>query len=194
MATTLFQDLDTVRYEGQDSKNELAYRWYDSEKVVLGKPLHEHLRFAVAYWHSLAMNGSDPFGAPTINRPWMNRPDAMPAAKEKADAAFELFRVLDLPFYTFHDRDITPEADDLRGSLKNLHEMVDYLAKKMETSKAKLLWGTANLFSHPRFMAGAATNPDPDVFAYSATTVKHCMDATKLLGGDNYVLWGGREG
>ena len=140
------------------------------------------------------MNGSDPFGAPTIHRPWMNRSDAMPAAKEKADAAFELFRVLDLPFYTFHDRDIAPEADDLRGSLKNFHEIVDYLAKKMETSKTKLLWGTANLFSHPRFMAGAATNPDPDVFAYSATTVKHCMDATKFLGGDNYVLWGGREG
>ena len=140
------------------------------------------------------MNGSDPFGAPTIVRPWMTGADAMQGAREKADAAFELFRVLDLPFYTFHDRDIAPEGADLTESLKNFQAMVEYLAKKMEGSKAKLLWGTANLFSHPRFMSGAATNPDPDVFAYSATTVKHCMDATKQLGGSNYVLWGGREG
>ena len=140
------------------------------------------------------MNGSDPFGAPTINRPWMNRTDAMQAAQDKADAAFDLFRVLDLPFYTFHDRDITPEGGSLRESIANLHSMSDYLAKKMESSKTRLLWGTANLFSHPRFMSGAATNPDPKVFAYSATTIKHCMDVTKKLGGENYVLWGGREG
>jgi len=140
------------------------------------------------------MNGSDPFGAPTINRPWMNRTDAMQAAQDKADAAFDLFRVLDLPFYTFHDRDITPDGETLRESITNLHTMSDYLAKKMESSKTRLLWGTANLFSHPRFMSGAATNPDPKVFAYSATTIKHCMDVTKKLGGENYVLWGGREG
>lgn len=140
------------------------------------------------------MNGSDPFGAPTINRPWMNRTDAMQAAQDKADAAFDLFRVLDLPFYTFHDRDITPDGETLRESITNLHTMSDYLAKKMESSKTRLLWGTANLFSHPRFMSGAATNPDPEVFAYSATTIKHCMDVTKKLGGENYVLWGGREG
>lgn len=140
------------------------------------------------------MNGSDPFGAPTINRPWMNRTDAMQAAQDKADAAFDLFRVLDLPFYTFHDRDITPDGETLRESITNLHTMSDYLAKKMESSKTRLLWGTANLFSHPRFMSGAATNPDPEVFAYSATTIKHCMDVMKKLGGENYVLWGGREG
>ena len=140
------------------------------------------------------MNGSDPFGAPTINRPWMNRTDAMQAAQDKADAAFDLFRVLDLPFYTFHDRDITPDGETLRESITNLHTMSDYLAKKVESSKTRLLWGTANLFSHPRFMSGAATNPDPEVFAYSATTIKHCMDVTKKLGGENYVLWGGREG
>jgi len=140
------------------------------------------------------MNGSDPFGAPTINRPWMNRTDAMQAAQDKADAAFDLFRVLDLPFYTFHDRDITPDGETLRESITNLHTMSDYLAKKMESSKTRLLWGTANLFSHPRFMSGAATNPDPKVFAYSATTIKHCMDVMKKLGGENYVLWGGREG
>jgi xylose isomerase len=189
-----FSSFEAVRFEGSDSKNPLAYRWYDANKLVLGKPLRDHLRFAVAYWHSLAMNGSDPFGVATIQRPWMDRSDAMQAAREKADAAFELLRVLDLPFFTFHDRDIAPEGDDLRGYIRNFHEMADYIAAKMQSSKARLLWGTANLFAHPRFMAGAATNPDPDVFAYSATTVKHCMDVTKLLGGANYVLWGGREG
>jgi len=194
MSRSIFSDFATVRYEGVASTSDLAYRWYDAERVVLGKPLREHLRFAVAYWHSLAMNGSDPFGAPTIHRPWMGRSDAMQAAREKADAAFDLFRVLDLPFYTFHDRDITPEGETLRESIANLHSMADYLAMKMESSKTRLLWGTANLFSHPRFMSGAATNPDPEVFAYSATTIKHCMDVTKKLGGVNYVLWGGREG
>jgi xylose isomerase len=187
-------EFETVKFEGPGSSKELSYQWYDADKVVLGKPLKEHLRFAVAYWHSLAMTGSDPFGAPTLERSWFAAGDPMERAKEKADAAFELFRVLDLPFFTFHDRDIAPEGDGLKGSLKNFQVMVEYLAKKMESSDAKLLWGTANLFSHPRFMSGAATNPDPDVFAYSATTVKHCMDATKALGGSNYVLWGGREG
>ncbi len=194
MASSIFSNFKTVAYSGPESDAELSYRWYQAEKVVLGKPLREHLRFAIAYWHSLAMNGSDPFGAPSIHRPWMDRTDGMQAAREKADAAFDLFRVLDLPFFTFHDRDIAPEGDSLAQSLGNFHEMVDYVAMKMEASKAKLLWGTANLFSHPRFMAGAATNPDPEVFAYSAATVKHCLDATKLLGGANYVLWGGREG
>ena len=194
MSQTVFGGFETVKYEGAESTNSLAYRFYDPSKVVLGKPLAEHMRFAIAYWHSLAMNGSDPFGAPTIVRPWMGAGDPMQAARAKADAAFDLFRVLDLPFYTFHDRDIAPEGDSLAESLQNFQQMVDYLAKKMESSSAKLLWGTANLFSHPRFMSGASTNPDPDVFAYSATTVKHCMDATKLLGGENYVLWGGREG
>ncbi len=195
----MFSSIPPVRYEGANSSNELAYRWYDGEKVVLGKPLKDQLRFAIAYWHSLVMNGSDPFGAPTIQRPWMsydprNRADAMQAARDKADAAFDLFRVLDLPFFTFHDRDVAPEGDSLRESLANFHEMAEYLAEKMSGSKTKLLWGTANLFSHPRFMSGAATNPDPDVFAYCAATVKHCMDVTKALGGENYVLWGGREG
>jgi xylose isomerase len=194
MGQSIFSSFPTVKYEGTESTSDLAYRWYDADRTVLGKPLHEHLRFAVAYWHSLAMNGSDPFGAPTIRRPWMDRSDAMQAAQDKADAAFDLFRVLDLPFYTFHDRDITPDGETLRESITNLHSMSDYLAKKMESSKTRLLWGTANLFSHPRFMSGAATNPDPEVFAYCATTIKHCMDVTKKLGGANYVLWGGREG
>jgi xylose isomerase len=194
MSDTIFSDFPTIAFEGPASDNPLAYRYYDADRIVLGKPLREHLRFAVAYWHSLAMNGSDPFGAATINRPWMSGGDPMAAARVKADAAFELFRVLGLPFYTFHDRDVAPEGGSLKESLANFHEIVDYLAQKMESYPTKLLWGTANLFSHPRFMAGAATNPDPEVFAWSATTVKHCMDATMQLGGANYVLWGGREG
>ena len=198
MSETIFSQFPTVRYEGAESDNPLAYQWYDANKVVLGKPLKEHLRFAVAYWHSLAMNGSDPFGAPTIVRPWMRATagpeDAMQAAREKADAAFDLLRVLDLPFYCFHDRDIVHEGATLSETLRNLHTMADYLQGRQESSKTRLLWGTANLFSHPRFMAGAATNPDPEVFVWSAATIKHCMDVTQQLGGANYVLWGGREG
>ena len=194
MEDSVFSPFETVQYAGPQSTNSLAYRWYDPTRIVMGKPLAEHMRFAVAYWHSLAMNGSDPFGAPTIVRPWMNGSDPMQAARAKADAAFDLFRVLNLPFYTFHDRDIAPEGETLAESLSNFHTIAEYLAKKMESAPVRLLWGTANLFSHPRFMSGASTNPDPEVFAYSATTVKHCMDVTKMLGGENYVLWGGREG
>jgi xylose isomerase len=194
MSETLFDRFETVRFAGRDGGDGLSYRWYDPERVVLGKALKDHLRFAVAYWHSLAMNGADPFGAPTLHRPWMDRTDAMQAARDKADAAFSLFRVLGVPFFCFHDRDIAPEGDGLRGSLGNFHAMADYIGEKMQDSDVRLLWGTANLFSHPRFMAGAATNPDPDVFAWSAATVKHCMDVTQALGGENYVLWGGREG
>ena len=183
-----------MKFEGTGSSNPLAYRYYDEQRVVMGKPLGEHLRFAVAYWHSLAMTASDPFGGPTIHRPWMTGGDPIAQAKVKADAAFELFRVLDLPFFCFHDADIAPAADTLKETLANLHTIADYLQEKMESSKTKLLWGTANLFSHPRFMAGASTNPDPAVFAWSAATVKHCMDVTMQLGGSNYVLWGGREG
>jgi xylose isomerase len=192
--TSVFGHLETVRYQGAQSTNPLSLRWYDADRVVLGKPLKDHLRYAVAYWHSLAMNGSDPFGSATIDRPWMRGGDPMEAARAKADSAFDLFRVLDVPFFTFHDRDITPEGTDLRSSLHNLHVMADYLAEKMQGSKTGLLWGTANIFAHPRFMAGGATNPDPEVFAFSAATVKHCMDVTKALHGENYVLWGGREG
>lgn len=194
MSETIFSNFETVRYEGSSSSNPLAYQWYDAERVVLGKPLKDHLRFAVAYWHSLAMTGSDPFGGPTIHRPWMAPGDSMAQAKVKADAAFELFRVVGAPFYCFHDADIAPGGDTLQEGLDHLHAMGDYLSRKMETYKTQLLWGTANLFSHPRFMAGASTNPDPEVFAWCAATVKNCMDVTKQLGGSNYVLWGGREG
>ena len=191
---TLFADLPTVRFEGPNSSNPLAYHDYDPDRVVLGKPLKEHLRLTVCYWHSFVMNGSDPFGAPTIHRPWMDGGDPMAAARAKADAAFDLFRVLDVPLYSFHDRDVAPEGDDLRATLKNTRVMGEYLGRKQAETGVKLLWGTANLFSHPRFMAGAATNPDPDVFAWSAATVKTALDVTHELGGANYVMWGGREG
>lgn len=194
MPESVFSQFATVQYQGPQAESDLCYRYYDAQRVVLGKPLGEHLRFAVAYWHSLAMNGSDPFGAATMQRPWMQTADPMQGARLKADAAFDLFRVLDLPFFTFHDRDIAPEGDSLKESLANFHSMADYVGEKMQHAKAKLLWGTANLFTHPRFMSGASTNPDPVVFAYSAATVKHCLDVTKALGGSNYVLWGGREG
>ncbi len=194
MPETIFSHFETVKFEGPSSDKALAYQYYDAERVVMGKPLKDHLRFAVAYWHSLAMSGTDPFGGPTINRPWMAAGDPIAQAKVKADAAFELFRVLDLPFYCFHDADMAPAGESLADTLKNFHTMADYLAEKMETYSTKLLWGTANLFSHPRFMAGASTNPDPQVFAWCAATVKNCMDVTKQLGGSNYVLWGGREG
>ena len=193
MPDTIFSSMPTVRFEGTESSNPLAYRFYDAGRVVMDKPLSEHLRFAVAYWHSLVMNGTDPFGGPTLERPWFTG-EPMEAARRKADAAFDLFRVLHVPFFTFHDRDIVPEGATLQETLANLHTMADYLAEKMSSSPTELLWGTANLFSHPRFMAGAATNPDPEVFAWSATTVKHCMDVTRELRGANYVLWGGREG
>ena len=194
MADTTFRNFSTVKFEGTNSTNPLAYQFYDAKKVVLGKPLEEHLRFSVAYWHSLAMTGGDPFGGATIHRPWMVSGDCIAQAKVKADAALELCRVLDVPFFAFHDADIAPADESLGQTLRNFHTMVDYLGEAMSQSGTKLLWGTANLFSHPRFMAGASTNPDPDVFAWSAATVKHCMDATMQLGGSNYVLWGGREG
>ena len=161
MSHTLFSEMPAVRYEGLNTTNPMAYRHYDAEKIVLGKPLKDHLRFSVAYWHSLAMTGGDPFGEGTIQRPWFAPVDGIARAKEKADAAFELFRVLDLPFFCFHDRDVVPEGDNLQQTLSNLHTLADYLQKKIESSSTKLLWGTANLFSHRRFMSGAATNPDP---------------------------------
>ncbi|MFN3685632.1 xylose isomerase [Salinarimonas sp.] len=190
--TTYFEGIAPVRYEGPETTSELAFRHYDPDRVVLGKRLEDHLRFAIAYWHSFAWPGNDPFGGQTFERPWFG--DDMAAAKRKADEAFALFEIVGAPFFCFHDADVRPEGATFAQSRRNLEEMVDYFAAKMERSKTKLLWGTANLFSHRRFMAGAATNPDPDVFAYAAATVKACLDATHKLGGQNYVLWGGREG
>jgi xylose isomerase len=193
MTASIFSEFATAAFEGPQSRNPLAYRWYDKTRVVLGKTMEEHLRLAVAYWHSFVMNGTDPFGSATILRPWMGR-EGLDAAKEKADAAFDLFRILDVPYYCFHDRDVVSEGATFRESVANLDAISEVLARKQDETGVRLLWGTANLFSHPRYMAGAATNPDPDVFAYAAATVKHCIDVTKRLGGENYVLWGGREG
>ena len=158
----------------------------------MGKRMADHLRFAVAYWHNFAWPGGDPFGGQTFERPWFG--DTMDHAKMKADAAFEMFRRLGVPYFCFHDADVRPEGADFAENTRNLMEIVEYFGEKMEAGGPKLLWGTANLFSHRRYMAGAATNPDPDVFAFAAATVKTCMDATHRLGGENYVLWGGREG
>ncbi|MBL4873784.1 MAG: xylose isomerase [Rhodobacteraceae bacterium] len=190
--TDFFGDISPIKFEGTDSKNPLAFRHYNPDEVIMGKTMEEHLRFAVAYWHSFAWPGGDPFGGETFQRPWFG--DTMDHAKLKADVAFEMFDILNAPFFCFHDADMRPEGANFAETKRNLEEMVDYFALKMDSSRTKLLWGTANLFSNRRFMAGASTNPDPDVFAYSAATVKTCMDATHKPGGQNYVLWGGREG
>ncbi|ABG33177.1 xylose isomerase [Roseobacter denitrificans] len=190
--TDFFKDIPAIRYEGPDTENEFAFRHYNPDEVVMGKTLKDHLRFACAYWHSFAWPGGDPFGGQTFERPWFG--DTMELAKLKADVAFDMFERLGVPYFCFHDADVRPEGDTFAESTKNLEEITDYFAEKMDATGVKLLWGTANLFSHRRFMAGAATNPDPEVFAYSAATIKSCMDATRKLGGENYVLWGGREG
>ncbi|MDA9061225.1 xylose isomerase [Planktomarina temperata] len=190
--TDFFQGIPQIQYEGPQTDNEFAFRHYNPDERVMGKSLKEHLRFAVAYWHSFAWEGGDPFGGRTFERPWFG--SQMALAKLKADVAFEMFDILGVPYFCFHDADMRPEGQNFAENARNLEEMVDYFALKMEASQTRLLWGTANLFSHRRFMSGAATNPDPDVFAFSAATIKSCMDATAKLGGENYVLWGGREG
>ncbi|MGC3996500.1 MAG: xylose isomerase [Anaeromyxobacter sp.] len=189
-----FTDLQPIRHEGPDSPNPLAFRWYDPERKVLGKRMEDHLRFAVCYWHTFCSTGSDPFGGATFTRSWNRPADAMEAAKLKAEAAFEFFGKLGVRWYTFHDRDVAPEGATPRESLQRLEAIVDELAKHQQRTGVKLLWGTANLFSHRRYMAGAASNPDPEIYALAAAQVKGAMDATRKLGGENYVLWGGREG
>ncbi len=194
MNEPFFSLSDPIPFEGPDSRNPLAYRWYQADRQVLGKSMEDQLRFAVCYWHSFCWRGNDAFGADSLLRPWFDGADAMQLAERKADVAFEMFRLLGVPFFCFHDRDIAPEGDSLTQSNANLWAMTEILARKMEDAKTRLLWGTANLFSHRRYMAGAGTNPDPEVFAYAAAQVKTCLDVTKQLGGQNYVLWGGREG
>jgi xylose isomerase len=192
--TDFFSAAQPLRYEGKDSRNPNAFRWYEKDRIVLGRRMEEHLRFAVAYWHSFCWPGSDPFGGDTFRRPWIVAGDTMETARQKADVAFELFRILDVPFFCFHDRDIAPEGADLAETNRNTREMAALIGRKMQDAKVRLLWGTANLFSHRRFMAGAATNPDPDVFAWSVAQVRTALEVTHELAGQNYVLWGGREG
>ena len=190
--TDFFKGIAPVKFEGADSTNPLAYRHYNKDEVVLGKTMEDHIRPGVAYWHSFAWEGGDPFGGRTFDRPWFDK--GMDGAKLKADVAFELFDLLDMPFFCFHDADIAPEGATLAESNRNVRAIGEIFARKMEQSRTKLLWGTANLFSNRRYMSGAATNPDPEVFAYAAGQVKNVLELTHELGGANYVLWGGREG
>ena len=190
--TDFFKGLNPVKYEGPESRNPLAYRHYNKDEIVAGKRMEDHIRPAVAYWHTFAQEGGDPFGGRTFDRPWYDK--GMEGARLKADVAFEFFDLLDVPFFCFHDVDIAPEGATLAESNRNVREIGDIFQKKLETSRTRLLWGTANLFTNRRYMAGAATNPDPEVFAYAAGQVKNVLELTHELGGENYVLWGGREG
>ena len=190
--TDFFKGIKPVTFKGPRAKDPLAYRFYNKDEMVMGKRMEDIIRPAVAYWHSFAWEGGDPFGGRTFDRPWYDK--GMEGAKLKADVAFEFFNILDIPFFCFHDADIAPEGATLAESNKNVWTIGEIFAKKMQKQRTRLLWGTANLFSNRRYMAGAATNPDPDVFAYAAGQVKNVLELTHHLGGANYVLWGGREG
>ena len=194
MSADYFAPFDTVRYEGPDSPNDLAYRWYDKDRVVLGKRMEEYLRVAVCFWHTFCWPGSDVFGAGTFSRPWQAGANDAAAAQAKREAALAFVEKLDVPFYCFHDVDVMADANDAASFRRSFAEAVDHLELLQARHGRKLLWGTANLFSHPRYMAGAATNPDPEVFAWGALQVRDALEATHRLGGANYVLWGGREG
>ncbi len=189
-----FKKVSKIKYEGRDSDNPMAYRWYDESKVVAGKTMKEYLRFACAYWHSFCGSGADPFGEPTHLFPWNEKADAVERAKDKADAAFEFITKLGLPYYCFHDVDVVDYSNDVEENDSRLQAMTDYLLEKQKATGVKLLWGTANLFSNRRYMNGASTNPDFHVLAHGAAQVKAALDATIALGGENYVFWGGREG
>src|SRR6187431_473286 len=189
-----FQGVGKINYEGAQSDNPLAYRWYDENKMVAGRSMKDHLRFACAYWHSFNGNGADPFGEPTHLFAWNEKADAVERAKDKADAAFEFITKLGLPYYCFHDLDAVDYSNDVKENDRRLKAITDYLGEKQAASGVKLLWGTANLFSNRRYMNGAATNPDFHVLAHAAAQVKAALDATIALGGENYVFWGGREG
>jgi len=189
-----FKGIGQVKYEGPQTDNPLAFRWYDENKVVAGKTMKEYLRFAGAYWHSFCGNGGDPFGEPTHIYPWNEKADAVGRAKDKMDAAFEFFTKMNLPYYCFHDVDVVDYTNDVADNEKRLQALVDYAKEKQKASGVKLLWGTANLFSNRRYMNGAGTNPDFHVLAHGAAQVKAALDATISLSGENYVFWGGREG
>ena len=189
-----FPGIPEIQYEGPESDNPLAFRWYDENRLVAGKPLKEHFRFACAYWHSFCGTGADPFGGPTHTFPWDEKADAVERAKDKMDAAFEFITKMNIPFYCFHDVDVVDYTNNINENDRRLQALVDYAKQKQAASGVKLLWGTANLFSHRRYMNGAATNPDFHVLAHAGAQVKAALDATIALGGQNYVFWGGREG
>jgi xylose isomerase len=195
MATSeYFKGIGKIKFEGRESDNHLAFKWYDEHRVVAGKSLKEHLRFATAYWHTFVGTGGDPFGPGTKTFAWDQKGDLVGRAKDKADAAFEFFAKLGTPYYCFHDVDLVDEGASLGAYERNLATVVDYVKQHQQETGVKLLWGTANVFSHPRYMNGASTNPDFQVVAYAATQVKNSIDATIALGGEGYTFWGGREG
>ncbi|MBF4517206.1 xylose isomerase [Flavobacterium sp. ANB] len=196
MSTTnqYFKNVDKIKFEGRESDNPLAFKWYDENRVVAGKTLKEHLRFSMAYWHTLCNTGGDPFGASTETFAWDKNENAILRAKDKMDAAFEFMTKLGLPYYCFHDVDVVDDAPTLAEFETRIQTMVEYAKQKQQESGIKLLWGTSNLFSNPRYMNGAATNPNFDVLAYAGAQAKIAIDATIALGGENYVFWGGREG
>lgn len=189
-----FKGIGPIKFEGLASDNPLAFRWYDENRMIAGKTMKEHLRFACAYWHSFVGTGGDPFGEASIIHPWNEKSDAVARAKDKMDAAFEFITKMNLPYYCFHDVDLVDYTNDIPENERRLQAIVDYAKQKQAASGVKLLWGTANLFSHRRYMNGAATNPDFHVLAHGAAQVKSALDATIALGGENYVFWGGREG
>lgn len=189
-----FPGIGPVPYEGPGSDNPLAFKAYDADQVVGDRTMREHLRFAVCYWHTFCADGGDPFGPGTRRYPWKEKNDPMAVAEDKLDAAFEFFTKLGVPFYCFHDRDLAPEGDSVADSEARLQRLVNLALERQRETGMKLLWGTANVFSHPRYMNGASTNPDYDVVAHAGAQVKAALDATVALGGENYVFWGGREG
>ncbi len=189
-----FKTISQIKFEGAESDNPLAFRWYDENKIVAGKTMKEHLRYSCAYWHSFTGTGADPFGEPTHVSPWNEKTNAIERAKDKMDAAFEFITKMNLPFYCFHDMDVVDYTNDVADNEKRLQAIIEYAKQKQKESGVKLLWGTANLFSNKRYMNGAATNPDFHVLAHAAAQVKAALDATIFLEGENYVFWGGREG
>jgi xylose isomerase len=189
-----FPGIGQIQYEGPQSDNPMAFRWYDENKVVAGKTMKDYFRFSCAYWHSFCGDGSDPFGGPTQDFTWNEKADPVERAKDKMDAAFEFITKMNLPFYCFHDLDVVDYSNDIQENDRRLQALVDYAKQKQADSGVRLLWGTANLFSHKRYMNGASTNPDFHVVAHGAAQVKAALDATIALGGENYVFWGGREG
>jgi xylose isomerase len=189
-----FPEISKIQYEGPKSRNPLAFRWYNPEEIIEGKTMKDHLRFSIVYWHTMRGTGSDPFGPGTAVRPWDDGSNSVDNALKRVEVAFELFQKLDAPFYAFHDRDVAPEGETLKASNANLDKIADSLLDHQKATGVKLLWGTANMFSNPRFMHGAGTSCNADVFAYSAAQVKKAMEVTHRLGGENYVFWGGREG
>ncbi|MDU8925077.1 xylose isomerase [Pasteurellaceae bacterium LIM206] len=192
--TDYFDKIDNVKFEGVNSTNPFAFKHYNADEVILGKTMAEHLRLAVCYWHTFCWNGNDMFGVGSLDRSWQKNPDPLAGAKQKADIAFEFFTKLGVPYYCFHDVDISPEGSTYQEYVYNFQTLVDILARKQADTGVRLLWGTANCFTNPRYMSGAATNPNPEIFARAAAQVFNAMNATQRLGGENYVLWGGREG